>query len=147
MFPNINFQKYQLSKTEIWNHNLVGVLLIFVSFRKDFLPSEISPTTGIHPSLQSFLSIQGAQMMGSSLVLRVAARWGSRQGGGGSVDLWWMAFFGPPSYRWPFEMGAMTCKWMMVLETRKTTCCWWMWHGKTGIYFWKKVREYMSHMR
>jgi len=35
MFPNINFQKYQLSKTEIF-HNLVGVLLIYVSFRKDF---------------------------------------------------------------------------------------------------------------
>lgn len=35
MFPNINFLKYQLSKTEIF-HNLVGVLLIYVRFRKDF---------------------------------------------------------------------------------------------------------------
>lgn len=110
-YQSNNVSKYQLPKISTfqnWDLPQFGWSAAYLrEFPKRFLTIRNFPVrTTIH-LIHRFLSIQGAQMMGSSLDLRVAARWGSLLGG---VDRWIFGgwhFSGRPCYRCFLKMGAI----------------------------------------
>lgn len=136
-FPNINFPKISTFQNRENFQNLVGVLLKTRGFRNDLSHPNFPGPESIHLiSSNRFFRIQGAQMMGSRL-----------DGWLGGVDLWWMAFFVRPQviYVVFWNKGAKGVNGWVLFTPKKNVvdgCD----MAKLGSIF-KKVREYMSHMR